>query len=87
MPGVATPTEIMMALDKGISLVKFFPSEALGGVRMLEALAAVFGGVQFVPTGGVTAANFAQLPQAAIGLCRGRKLAGLGQAAGGGCIR
>jgi 2-dehydro-3-deoxyphosphogluconate aldolase/(4S)-4-hydroxy-2-oxoglutarate aldolase len=59
MPGVATPTEIMMALDKGISLVKFFPSEALGGVRMLEALAAVFGGVRFVPTGGISAANLA----------------------------
>jgi len=57
MPGVATPTEIMMALDKGISLVKFFPSEALGGVRMLEALAAVFGAVRFVPTGGITAGN------------------------------
>ncbi len=57
MPGVATPTEILMALDKGISLLKFFPAEALGGVRMLEALAAVFGGVRFVPTGGVTATN------------------------------
>ncbi|MCX6024655.1 MAG: bifunctional 4-hydroxy-2-oxoglutarate aldolase/2-dehydro-3-deoxy-phosphogluconate aldolase, partial [Chloroflexi bacterium] len=57
MPGVATPTEILMALDKGISLLKFFPPAALGGVRMLEALAAVFGGVRFVPTGGVTADN------------------------------
>ncbi len=59
MPGVATPTEIMMALDKGISLVKFFPSEALGGVRMLEALSAVFGAVRFVPTGGISPANLA----------------------------
>ncbi len=59
MPGAATPTEIMMALDKGLSLVKFFPSEALGGVRMLEALAAVFGSVRFVPTGGISAANLA----------------------------
>ena len=57
MPGVATPTEILMALDKGISLLKFFPAEALGGVHMLEALASVFSGVRFVPTGGVTAAN------------------------------
>ena len=57
IPGVATPTEVLMALDKGISLVKFFPAEALGGVRMLEALVAVFGGVRFVPTGGVTAEN------------------------------
>ncbi len=59
MPGVATSTEIMMALDKGLSLVKFFPSEALGGVRMLEALGAVFGTVRFVPTGGISAANLA----------------------------
>jgi 2-dehydro-3-deoxyphosphogluconate aldolase / (4S)-4-hydroxy-2-oxoglutarate aldolase len=59
MPGVATATEIMMALDKGISLVKFFPAEALGGVRMLEALAAVFGTVRFVPTGGISATNLA----------------------------
>jgi 2-dehydro-3-deoxyphosphogluconate aldolase/(4S)-4-hydroxy-2-oxoglutarate aldolase len=48
-----------MALDKGILLVKFFPSEALGGVRMLEALGAVFGTVRFVPTGGIGAANLA----------------------------
>jgi 2-dehydro-3-deoxyphosphogluconate aldolase/(4S)-4-hydroxy-2-oxoglutarate aldolase len=59
MPGAATPTEIIMALDKGILLVKFFPSEALGGVRMLEALGAVFGTVRFGPTGGISAANLA----------------------------
>jgi 2-dehydro-3-deoxyphosphogluconate aldolase/(4S)-4-hydroxy-2-oxoglutarate aldolase len=59
LPGIATATEILMALDKGLTIFKFFPAEALGGVRMLESLGAVFAGVKFVPTGGVTAANLA----------------------------
>lgn len=65
LPGVATATEILMALDMGVTILKFFPAEALGGVRLLEALGAVFSGVRFVPTGGVTASNLAgylQLP-------------------------
>ena len=57
LPGVATPTEIMMALDKGIKIVKFFPAEALGGIATLKAFSAPFGGVKFMPTGGVSAAN------------------------------
>ena len=57
LPGVATPTEILMALGKGINLVKFFPAEALGGARMLDALAAPFGSVKFIPTGGINALN------------------------------
>jgi 2-dehydro-3-deoxyphosphogluconate aldolase/(4S)-4-hydroxy-2-oxoglutarate aldolase len=59
MPGVATPTEILMALESGLNVLKFFPAEALGGKEMLEALAAAFAGVKFVPTGGITAANAA----------------------------
>ena len=59
LPGVATATEILMALDAGLTILKYFPAEALGGVRMLEALGAVFAGVKFVPTGGVTASNLA----------------------------
>jgi 2-dehydro-3-deoxyphosphogluconate aldolase/(4S)-4-hydroxy-2-oxoglutarate aldolase len=55
LPGVATATELMAALDEGVELVKFFPAQALGGVPMLRALAAPFGGVRFVPTGGITA--------------------------------
>jgi 2-dehydro-3-deoxyphosphogluconate aldolase/(4S)-4-hydroxy-2-oxoglutarate aldolase len=58
-PGVATPTEIQMALDKGLDLLKFFPAEALGGIPMLEAVAAPFNGVRFIPTGGISAANLA----------------------------
>jgi 2-dehydro-3-deoxyphosphogluconate aldolase/(4S)-4-hydroxy-2-oxoglutarate aldolase len=59
LPGVATPTEIQMALDKGLDLLKFFPAEALGGIPMLEAVAAPFGAVRFIPTGGISAANLA----------------------------
>ncbi|NGM16244.1 bifunctional 4-hydroxy-2-oxoglutarate aldolase/2-dehydro-3-deoxy-phosphogluconate aldolase [Verrucosispora sioxanthis] len=57
IPGVATPTEIQMALDAGLSVVKLFPAEQLGGLPMLKALAAPFPGLRFVPTGGVTTAN------------------------------
>lgn len=58
-PGVATATELMAALDAGIETVKFFPAEQLGGLPMLKALAAPFGTVKFIPTGGVTADNLA----------------------------
>ncbi len=59
IPGVATPTEIGMALDKGLEVVKFFPAQALGGIEMLKAIAAAFGGVKFIPTGGINAHNLA----------------------------
>ncbi len=58
-PGVATGTEIQMALDAGLDVVKFFPAEQLGGAAMVKALAAPFRGVRFIPTGGVTTANLA----------------------------
>jgi 2-dehydro-3-deoxyphosphogluconate aldolase / (4S)-4-hydroxy-2-oxoglutarate aldolase len=56
-PGVATPTEIQMALEAGLDTVKFFPAEQLGGAPMVKALSAPFRGVRFIPTGGVTTAN------------------------------
>ena len=59
IPGIATPTEIQMALARGIELVKFFPAEALGGVGMLKAISAAFSRVSFVPTGGITSENLA----------------------------
>jgi 2-dehydro-3-deoxyphosphogluconate aldolase / (4S)-4-hydroxy-2-oxoglutarate aldolase len=52
-PGVATPTEIQAALACGVSIVKFFPAEPLGGATTVAALAAPFGGVRFIPTGGI----------------------------------
>jgi 2-dehydro-3-deoxyphosphogluconate aldolase / (4S)-4-hydroxy-2-oxoglutarate aldolase len=65
-PGVATATEVQMALDAGLDTVKFFPAEQLGGAAMIKALAAPFRSVRFVPTGGVTDANiggYLALPQ------------------------
>jgi 2-dehydro-3-deoxyphosphogluconate aldolase / (4S)-4-hydroxy-2-oxoglutarate aldolase len=60
IPGVATPTEISMALARGLDLLKFFPAEAMGGVQTLGALSAPFASVRFIPTGGVTVANLPQ---------------------------
>jgi 2-dehydro-3-deoxyphosphogluconate aldolase/(4S)-4-hydroxy-2-oxoglutarate aldolase len=57
VPGVATATELMAALDAGITTVKLFPAEASGGIKLLRSLAPVFPQVRFVPTGGITAAN------------------------------
>ena len=55
LPGVATPTEIMMALKKGLNLVKFFPANVYGGLKAMKALSAPFVGLKFLPTGGVSA--------------------------------
>jgi 2-dehydro-3-deoxyphosphogluconate aldolase/(4S)-4-hydroxy-2-oxoglutarate aldolase len=56
-PGVATPTEVEMALDAGVSVVKFFPAEQNGGVEYLKALAGPYRDVRFIPTGGVSEEN------------------------------
>lgn len=53
VPGVATATEVIMALDEGLSLVKFFPAETLGGPAAVRALSAPFPGLAFLPTGGI----------------------------------
>jgi 2-dehydro-3-deoxyphosphogluconate aldolase/(4S)-4-hydroxy-2-oxoglutarate aldolase len=56
-PGVATPTEIDMALDKGLDILKFFPAEALGGIKTLKAIAAPYVDIKFIPTGGINQDN------------------------------
>jgi 2-dehydro-3-deoxyphosphogluconate aldolase / (4S)-4-hydroxy-2-oxoglutarate aldolase len=58
-PGVMTPSEIELGLRLGCRLLKFFPAEAAGGVKMLKALAGPYepAGVRFIPLGGVSAAN------------------------------
>jgi 2-dehydro-3-deoxyphosphogluconate aldolase/(4S)-4-hydroxy-2-oxoglutarate aldolase len=60
VPGVATATEVMAALDHGIELVKFFPAQASGGVAMVKALQGPFPEVRFIPTGGIDATNAAE---------------------------
>ena len=57
IPGCVTPTEIMQALDLGITTVKFFPANVYGGLKALKALAAPFPQIRFVPTGGVDRGN------------------------------
>lgn len=53
-PGVATPSDLEAALELGTRSVKLFPAEPMGGVRYLKALAAPYGEVSFMPTGGIT---------------------------------
>ena len=57
LPGVATGSEIMMAVADGLTELKFFPAMQAGGPAMLKAWGGPFGDVRFCPTGGVTAAN------------------------------
>ena len=60
LPGCVTPSEIMEALSRGISTVKFFPASIYGGLEAMKALSGPFVGLQFVPTGGINAANLAE---------------------------
>ena len=56
-PGCVTPTEIMQALELGITTVKFFPANVYGGLNALKALAAPFPQIKFIPTGLVDRGN------------------------------
>ena len=56
-PGCVTPTEIMAALDLGITVVKFFPANIYGGLKAMKGLSAPFPQVKFIPTGGVDKNN------------------------------
>ena len=56
-PGCVTPTEIMAALDLGITTVKFFPANVYGGLKAMKALSAPFPQIKFIPTGGVDRSN------------------------------
>ena len=58
-PGVATPSEMAMALEMGLTELKFFPAHLAGGIDMLRALAGIFQQVKFCPTGGVQLNNLA----------------------------
>jgi 2-dehydro-3-deoxyphosphogluconate aldolase/(4S)-4-hydroxy-2-oxoglutarate aldolase len=56
-PGICTATEIEAALARGLTTLKFFPAEPAGGIAYLKAVAAPYGMVDFIPTGGISAAN------------------------------
>ncbi len=59
-PGCVTPTEIMAAMKLGLKVVKFFPAGVYGGLSAMKALSGPFGGIKFIPTGGVNAQNLAE---------------------------
>jgi 2-dehydro-3-deoxyphosphogluconate aldolase/(4S)-4-hydroxy-2-oxoglutarate aldolase len=56
-PGCVTPTEITMAVKRGLKVVKFFPANVYGGLNAMKNLSAPFVGIKFMPTGGVNAGN------------------------------
>jgi len=56
-PGINNPTQIEMALERGIEVVKFFPAEASGGLPLLESMSAPYSGIKFIPTGGINLNN------------------------------
>ena len=60
LPGVATSSEIMAAMEDGLSELKFFPAVQSGGIQMLKAWQGPFGDVRFCPTGGISPANAAE---------------------------
>ena len=56
-PGIMTPTELEMALEFGLDVVKFFPAENAGGLKMIKAMAAPYTKMKFMPTGGINPQN------------------------------
>lgn len=57
VPGVSTPSEILLGVGLGLTTVKWFPAETLGGISALKALAAPFPHISFIPTGGINQDN------------------------------
>ena len=56
-PGIMTPTELEVALGYGLDVVKFFPAENAGGLKMIKAMSAPYTMMKFMPTGGINATN------------------------------
>ncbi|KMZ53387.1 bifunctional 4-hydroxy-2-oxoglutarate aldolase/2-dehydro-3-deoxy-phosphogluconate aldolase [Dorea sp. D27] len=59
LPGICTPTELMLLVEYGLSAAKFFPAEQFGGLKTIQALSAPFPGMRFMPTGGISPKNVA----------------------------
>ena len=56
-PGICTPSEAEQAIENGLEVVKFFPAEPAGGLKMIKAMAAPYTQMKFMPTGGINAKN------------------------------
>ena len=56
-PGIMTPSELEIALGFGLDVVKFFPAENAGGLKMIKAISAPYTMMKFMPTGGINTTN------------------------------
>lgn len=56
-PGCSNPSDIEQAIELGLDVVKFFPAEVAGGLKMIKAMSAPYGNIKFMPTGGINAKN------------------------------
>lgn len=56
-PGVNSPSQVEWGLYRGLTVLKFFPAEVSGGIKMLKALGGPYGSVKFIPTGGISTGN------------------------------
>ena len=56
-PGCITPSEVAQAVKRGLKVVKFFPAEPAGGLKMIKAVAAPYTTLKFMPTGGINLGN------------------------------
>ena len=68
MPGVLTPSEVTMAIDYGLVILKYFPAETAGGIKLLKSIIAPFAhlGIKYSPTGGIgkdTYLDYLEIPQ------------------------
>lgn len=54
LPGVSNPSDMMKGISLGLTHLKFFPAETLGGVKAIQAMSAPFPSLTFIPTGGIT---------------------------------
>ena len=70
-PGCVTPTEIMAAMKLGLNVVKFFPAELSGGLKMIKAITAALTSLKVMPTGGISASNVTEYLQNSKIFCAG----------------
>lgn len=63
LPGAVTPTEIIRTINLGFNILKFFPSETMGGLKAIKAISDPFPGIKFIPTGGIRLENMAEYLQ------------------------
>ena len=57
LPGVATPSEMMQGLQRGLTYLKFFPAQTLCGIKAIQSMSAPFPSLSFIPTGGISEEN------------------------------